>query len=170
MRRQPRSGSPEPRLRTMLTHSALRCAPRTRSGRAPTAFGRGIRPLIATGRCHNIANRCVSAPHDDMRRRRRESHGWRGLACSGRVVGPRARAEVIPPGFGHLIPKTRSCAQNNAQRPSETHPGTTRTNPRPIKTVLGERGRPEVTGGDRRRPEATGGDRRRPEAKPQGFK
>ena len=34
-------------------------------------------------------NRCVSAPHDDMRRRRRESHGWRGLARSGRVVGPR---------------------------------------------------------------------------------
>ena len=36
-----------------------------------------------------VNNRCVSAPHDDMRRRRRESHGWRGLACSGRVVGPR---------------------------------------------------------------------------------
>ena len=52
MRRQPRSGSPEPRLRAMLTHSALRCAPRARSGRAPRAFGRGIRPLIATGRCH----------------------------------------------------------------------------------------------------------------------
>ena len=34
-------------------------------------------------------NRCVSAPHDDMRRRRRESHGWRGLARSGRVVRPR---------------------------------------------------------------------------------
>ena len=36
-----------------------------------------------------VNNRCVSAPHDDMRRRRRESHGWRGLARSGRVVGPR---------------------------------------------------------------------------------
>ena len=36
-----------------------------------------------------VDNRCVSAPHDDdMRRRRRESHGWRGLARSGRVVGP----------------------------------------------------------------------------------
>ena len=34
-------------------------------------------------------SRCVSAPHDGMRRRRRESHGWRGLARSGRVVGPR---------------------------------------------------------------------------------
>ena len=30
-----------------------------------------------------------TAPHDDMRRRRRESHGWRGLTRSGRVVGPR---------------------------------------------------------------------------------
>ena len=37
-----------------------------------------------------VNNRCVSAPHDNMRRRRRESHGgWRGLARSGRVVGPR---------------------------------------------------------------------------------
>ena len=34
-------------------------------------------------------NRCVSAPHDDMHRRRRESHGWRGLLRSGRVVGSR---------------------------------------------------------------------------------
>ena len=36
-----------------------------------------------------VNNRCVSAPHDGMRRRRRESHGWRGLARSGRVVRPR---------------------------------------------------------------------------------
>ena len=34
-------------------------------------------------------NRCVSAPHDDIHRRRRESHGWRGLLRSGRVVGSR---------------------------------------------------------------------------------
>ena len=34
-------------------------------------------------------NRCVSAPHDDMHRRRRESHGWRGLLRSDRVVGLR---------------------------------------------------------------------------------
>ena len=51
MRRQPRSGSPEPRLRAMLTHSALRCAPRARSGRAPRAFGRGIRPHRPMLRC-----------------------------------------------------------------------------------------------------------------------
>ena len=36
-----------------------------------------------------VKNRCVSAPHDDMRRRRRDSHGWRGLARSDRVVRPR---------------------------------------------------------------------------------
>ena len=51
MRRQPRSGSPEPRLQTMLTHSALRCAPRAHAPaghRGPSAGG--IRPLIATGR------------------------------------------------------------------------------------------------------------------------
>ena len=36
-----------------------------------------------------VNNRCVSAPHDDMRQRRRESRGWNGLARSGRVVGPR---------------------------------------------------------------------------------
>ena len=34
-------------------------------------------------------NRCVSAPHGDMHRRRRESHRWRGLLRSGRVVGSR---------------------------------------------------------------------------------
>ena len=39
---------------------------------------------------------CLRTPHDDMRRRRRESHGWRGLARSGRVVGPRE-------GYGSLI-------------------------------------------------------------------
>ena len=36
-----------------------------------------------------VSNMCVATPHDDMRRRPRESHGWRGLARSGRVVGPR---------------------------------------------------------------------------------
>ena len=30
-----------------------------------------------------------STPHNDMHRRRRESHGWRGLLRSGRVVGSR---------------------------------------------------------------------------------
>ena len=48
--------------------------------------------LVAQFRCGLwgwLVNRCVSAPHDGMRRRRRESHGWRGLARSGRVVGPR---------------------------------------------------------------------------------
>ena len=34
-------------------------------------------------------NRCVSTPHDDMHRRRWESHGWRGLLRSGRVIGSR---------------------------------------------------------------------------------
>ena len=34
-------------------------------------------------------NRCVSAPHDDMHRRRGESRGWRGLLRRGRVVGSR---------------------------------------------------------------------------------
>ena len=37
---------------------------------------------------------CLPAPHDDMRRRRRESHGWRGLARSGRVVEPREGDDV----------------------------------------------------------------------------
>ena len=48
------------------------------------------------------------------------------------------------------------------------HVRSIRPNPTPIMNALGERGRPEATGGDRRRPEATGGDRRRPEAKPEG--
>ena len=36
-----------------------------------------------------LETRCVSAPHDGMRRRRKESHGWRGLLRSGRVVESR---------------------------------------------------------------------------------
>jgi hypothetical protein len=37
--------TPEPCQRAKLTHSALRCAPRERLGRAPWACGRGVRPL-----------------------------------------------------------------------------------------------------------------------------
>ena len=39
------SRTPEPCQRAKLTHSALRCAPRARLGRAPWACGRGVRPL-----------------------------------------------------------------------------------------------------------------------------
>ena len=50
-----------------------------------------------------------------------------------------------------------------ATDPNQTDPGSTRTNPTPIRHAPGAR-RARSTGGDRRRPEATGGDRRRPEA------
>ena len=36
-----------------------------------------------------VKNRCVSAPHADMHRRQRKSHGSRRLLRSGRVVGSR---------------------------------------------------------------------------------
>ena len=36
-----------------------------------------------------VNNRGVSAPHDDMHRRRRESHGWHAPLRSGRVAGSR---------------------------------------------------------------------------------
>ena len=52
MRRQPQTGSPEPRRRAMLIHSPLRCAPRERLGRALRASGRVIQPHKHTDRCH----------------------------------------------------------------------------------------------------------------------
>ena len=60
-----------------------------------------------------LEKRCVSALHDGMQRRRRESYGRRGLARSGRVVGSRegvsssaaaglvAGASANPGGSGH---------------------------------------------------------------------
>jgi hypothetical protein len=52
MRRQPLTGSPEPRRRAMLIHSPLRCAPRARLGRALRASGRVIQPHKHTDRCY----------------------------------------------------------------------------------------------------------------------
>ena len=52
------------------------------------AFGAGwstFTPRVARACVARIDRRVTG----DMRRRRRESHGWRGLARSGRVVGPR---------------------------------------------------------------------------------
>jgi hypothetical protein len=63
----------------------------------------------------------------------------------------------------NLIQK-RAFELRSRHRPNQTHPGTTRIHPTPVRHAPSERGRPEATGGDRRRPEATGGDRRRPEA------
>ena len=59
------------------------------AGQRPLQARRALVSLASPIAEWPVKNRCVSAPHDDMRQRRRESHGWRGLARSGRVVGPR---------------------------------------------------------------------------------
>ena len=111
-----------------------------------------------------------------------------GFVCSdggenGHGRAPRAWARHTPPlsmaeraiffRFGlqprSSLASTRNLIQKRAfelrsrHRPNQTHPGTTRIHPTPVRHAPSERGRPEATGGDRRRPEA-GGDRRRPEA------
>ena len=72
---------------------------------------------------------------------------YKELAKFGDSAAPPASAS--PDHFGSsrghpswlrfLIPQTRSCAETMPPRPTETHPGTTRTNPRPITLMLGER-------------------------------
>ena len=42
-------------------------------------------------------NRCVSAPHDDMHRRRRESREWRGLLSVAAGWSDRARTVALRP-------------------------------------------------------------------------
>ena len=58
-------------------------------GRWRSCIAMGMSSGILHTRAPPEKNRCVSTPHDDMHRRRRESHGWRGLLRSGRVVGSR---------------------------------------------------------------------------------
>ena len=50
---------------------------------------RGLRLPRSRRSSGDWRTRCVSALHDGMRRRPRESHGWRGLLRSGRVTGSR---------------------------------------------------------------------------------
>ena len=54
-------------------------------------------------------NRCVSAPHDGMRRRRREIHGLRGLlrSGSGRVAGSRGRRWRSDPSQAAALEPTK---------------------------------------------------------------
>ena len=76
-----------------------------------------------------------------------------------------ARAEVTPPGFAYLIPKTRLCTEtmpHDPLRPPQAPPEPT---PGPSRLCLASEVDSEATGGDRRRPEATGGDRRRSPSK-----
>jgi hypothetical protein len=66
-----------------LASRAPACTHKTNGQHTAAKWPNPALPLLAAG----FSWRSVSAPHDGMRRRRRESHGLRGPLRSGRVAG-----------------------------------------------------------------------------------